>query len=313
MRKTAVVFAPATIANVAVGFDILGFPIESVGDQITVERVEVQQGQLPVSISEIQGVETALPKDPAQNTATVGLLQLVKDLKLTHGFRVSIRKGIPLGSGMGGSAASSVGALVAANALLDVSLSKDVLLKYALMGEYVASGSAHPDNVAPCLYGGLTLVSAIDPIATISIPFPAEIICVLVHPHIRLDTRVSRSVLKPEIPMTAFVRQSANLAGFIAGCFQKDLKQIAKSLQDVIVEPQRAALIPGFHSVKKAAIQAGALGCSISGSGPSIFAWTKNSEVAAKVRNAMMGSLKNENVEADSWISPVSQQGARLI
>src|SRR2546429_1016383 len=216
--NAATVFAPATVANVAVGFDFPGFAIEGVGEVVTVSKIERD----PVLISEIV-VNTGslsdleLPSDPKQNAATAGLTKLRADLKLEFGFEVSLRKGIWIGSGMGGSAASAVGAIVAANELLPDRLSKAQLLKYALAGEEAASGSAHSDNIAPCLFGGLTLVIGNDPVRVVSIPVPKEILTVLVHPRHRVETRRARDILKTQVPLSDHVRQSAPLGGFVAG------------------------------------------------------------------------------------------------
>jgi len=313
--NVATAFAPATVSNVAVGFDILGFAIEGVGDVVTVSKIE----QPAVLISEIVDntgslSEIALPSDPKQNAATAGLTKLRADLKLKFGFEVRLRKGIAIGSGMGGSAASAVGAVVAANELLPRRLSKAQLLKYALVGEQAASGSAHADNIAPCLFGGLTLVIGNDPVRVVSIPVPKEILTVLVHPRHRVETRQARDILKTEVPLADHVRQSAHLGGFIAGCYSNDLDLIKESFRDLLIEPQRAALIPALAEVKEAALRNGALGASISGSGPSVFAWATSPDLASKVRDAMLQAYAAKGlVEVNSWISPVSMQGARII
>jgi len=313
--NAATAFAPATVANVAVGFDILGFAIEGVGDVVTVSKIE----QPAVSISEIVDnsgslSDLELPSAPDQNAATAGLAKLRADLKLTFGFEVSLRKGIAIGSGMGGSAASAVGSMVAANELLPDRLSKAQLLKYALVGEQAASGSAHADNIAPCLFGGLTLAIGTDPVRVVSIPVPKEILTVLVHPRHRVETRRARDILKTEVPLADHVRQSAHLGGFVAGCYSNDLDLIKESFRDLLIEPQRAALIPALAEVKEAALSNGALGASISGSGPSVFAWATSSETASRVRDAMLQAYRTKGLEeVDSWISPVSTQGARII
>lgn len=265
--ESATAFAPATVGNAAVGFDILGFAVEGVGDRVTVARTPSRE----VTIGDITGVTGAaeISRDPARNTATVGLIEMISELTLPHGFRVSIEKGIPLGSGMGGSAASAVGAVVAAQALLAAPLGQEALLRYALLGEYIASGSAHADNAAPCLYGGLTL--ALSDGEIVRVPVPEGIVCILVHPHLQLETRAMRGVLKREVPLVDCVRQSALLAGFISGCYAGDLGRIGKSLSDILIEPQRERFIPGFRAAKRAATEAGALGFSISGSGPERF------------------------------------------
>ncbi len=313
--NTATAFAPATVSNVAVGFDILGFAIEGVGDVVTVSKIE----RPAVLISEIIDntgslSEIELPSAPDQNAATAGLAKLRADLELKFGFEVSLRKGIWIGSGMGGSAASAVGAVLAANELLPHHLSKAQLLKYALVGEKAASGSAHSDNIAPCLFGGLTLVLGNDPVRVVSIPVPKEILTVLVHPRHRVETRRARDILKTEVPLADHVRQSAHLGGLIAGCYSNDLNLIKESFRDVLIEPQRAGLVPALTEVKEAAMRNGALGVSISGSGPSIFAWATSPQTASEVRDAMLQAYRTRGlVEVESWISPVSTQGARVV
>lgn len=312
-KKSAIAFAPATVANVAVGFDILGFPLDAVGDTVTVERVDPAPGTQPtVTLAGTDGVVSNLPADPERNTATFPLIRLRSDLGLPFGFRVSVRKGIPLSSGMGGSAASSVGALTAANALLPEPLPREDLLKYALMGEELASGSPHGDNAAPCLLGGLTLLRSLDPVEAIRIPLPEALRVVLVHPHRELDTRSSRGILPRELPLKEYVAQSSRLASFIAACYSGDLDLLARSLKDSLVEPRRAPLIPAFHSVQRAALQAGALGCSISGSGPSVFALCRSDDQAERVRRAMAAAWDAAGVPCDSWTGPVSRSGARI-
>jgi homoserine kinase len=207
-----------------------------------------------------------------------------------------------------------VGALVAANSLLDHPLSEAALADYALLGEQAASGAVHADNIAPCLFGGLTLVVSLHPVRCVSIPAPAEIRTVLIHPRLRIDTKNSRSILRSEIPLADHVKQSANLGAFIAGCYGNDLEMIKHSLSDLIIEPQRAPLITGFKEVKAAAMACGAIGAGISGSGPSVFAWVPSSEAAAQVRQAMIDAFKSHGLtEVDSWISPISRRGATII
>lgn len=306
---SATAYAPAGVGNVAVGFDVLGHALEAVGDRVTVTRTEARG----VTISGITGCDEPLPLDADRNTATVGLVALANELDLPFGFEVRIEKGIPLGSGMGGSAASAVGGLVAANALLDTPLQPMELLRYCLMGETAASGSAHADNIAPGLLGGMTLVRSMDPLDVVRVSVPDEILCVLVHPHLRLDTRVARGVLPGEIPIGLYVKQSANLAGFVVGCEQGDLALISRSFADLVVEPHRAPLIRGFAAVKAAAMDAGSLGCSISGAGPSLFAWCVGETVAVSVRDAMVDAFACEGVASDGFVSPVNAPGARVV
>lgn len=305
--KSVKVFAPATVANVAVGFDLLGFPIEGVGDIVSVSLTK----ESGVHLKSVSGSKK-IPTDARKNTATVGLFEFISDLKLDAGFEVSIEKGIPLSSGMGGSAASAVGAVVAANALLSKPLKKNELLRYALCGEEAASGTAHADNITPCLFGGLTLAAETGKMPTV-IPVPKKIFCVLVHPDLELSTKKARSVLKGDVSIDNHVKQSANLANFISGCYESDFERIRSCMQDILIEPQRKYLIPGFDSVKSAALQAGALGCSISGAGPSLFAWAPSRSSAKQIERAMNAAFQTCGVKTDSWVSPISLRGARII
>ena len=303
-------FAPASVANVAVGFDILGFAFDAVGDFVTLKKIN-SPGK--IEIESITGMAN-LPYDEKKNTATIGLLKMLQEEQLSFGFKVHIHKGIPLSSGMGGSAASSVAAVVAANAFLPTPLSRSKLLKYALEGESAISGSFHADNVAPCLFGGLTLIrSTDDPIEVISIP-PPKVYCVLVHPDCQVETKYARSILRPNITLKQSVQQSAHLGSFIAGCFKQDLELIRRSCHDFIIEEQRAHLVPGFHDVKNAALEVNALACSLSGSGPTIFALAENQQSALLIQEAMLLAFKKNGIsKLDSWISPMSTQGARIM
>jgi homoserine kinase len=301
-------FAPATVANVAIGFDILGHTVEAVGDRVRVRRIEAPE----VRIAKITGVAGELPVDPPKNTAGRAVQALHSALGLAYGFELEIDKGIPLSSGMGGSAASAVAAVVAANALLEEPLSRLQLLKFAMEGEIVASGSAHLDNIAPSLFGGLVLTVGIDHPRVKQIPVPPSLRCVLIHPHMHLGTREARAILKTDVTRSDFVWQTANLAGFISGCYSNDLDMIRESFDDVIIEPQRHQLIPGFKDVKRGAMSAGALGCSISGAGPTIFAWSEI-QYAEAVRGAMVAAFAAHDLVADHWISTIENYGARVV
>jgi len=309
MGDTIQAFAPATVANVAVGFDMLGFAIAGVGDSVTVRREPSVAG---VSIESLEGVVTDLPRDPERNTASAALLAMRKDLGIEDGFRISIVKGIPLGSGMGGSAASAVAAVVAANGLLEAPLETERLLPYCLAGEQVASGAAHADNAAPCLLGGLIAVVGHDPARVVRVPVPEGLVCVLVHPHLQIETRQARAALRQEVPLSLAVRQSMFLGGFLAGCFTGDTELIGRSMVDLLAEPTRAALIPGFEEARAGALSQGAIGMAISGSGPSVFAWTTGA-AAERVRNAMQQAFSDKGLETDAWVGPIVSQGARLL
>lgn len=305
-RATA--FAPASVANVAIGFDILGFAVDALGDRITVTRSKTPG----VRIVAQSGIAGDLPTDPERNTAGRALLALNVAAKPAFGFDMQIEKGIPLGSGLGGSAASAVGAVVAANALLAKPFTKLELLKFAMQGEVVASGSMHVDNIAPCLFGGLTLTVGIDDPRIKRIPVPKGICAVIAHPHMFLSTKQARAILKRDVSMADFVWQTANLAGFLSGCYTDDLDLIRECLNDVVIEPQRRQLIPGFGAVHAAAIAAGALGCSISGAGPTMFAWSLAAHAEA-VRATMVAEFARSGIETDHWVVPVESDGARIV
>jgi homoserine kinase len=305
-RATA--FAPASTSNLAVGFDLLGHPLAEYGDRVTVARTSARG----VVIGAVTGCAGPLPDDPAANTAGAAVLRLLADHAPELGVSISIDKGIPLGSGIGGSAASAVAAVVAANALLPRQLTPAELFPYALAGEAVASGAVHGDNVAPSLFGGLVLVRSAEPADVVPLPAPAALRCVLVLPELSLNTRDARAVLPREVPLHDLIHQCANLAGVVAGCCTGDLALIGRSLRDCVVEPHRARLIPGFHAVQAAAMEAGALGCSISGAGPSVFAWCVGDEDAARARGAMVAAFEGSGVRSRGWVSPVDGPGARL-
>ncbi|HZF15265.1 MAG TPA: homoserine kinase [Steroidobacteraceae bacterium] len=301
-------FAPASVGNVGVGFDILGQSVEAIGDRVTLRRSATPG----VRIERITGIAEKLPLEAARNTAGRALLAMQEELGLEFGFEVTIEKGIPLGSGLGGSAASAVGAVVAANELLPAKLTRLELLKFAMQGEQVASGSIHVDNIAPSLFGGLVLTVGIDNPRIKQIPVPPDIRCVLVHPHMFLSTREARSILKTTCELSDVIWQTANLAGFIAGCYTNDLAMIRDAFEDVIIEPQRQALIPGFALVKAAARSAGALGCSISGAGPTVFAWCESRDAPA-IRDRMVRAFADHKLGSDHWISATSLSGASIV
>lgn len=308
IRQRATAFAPGTVGNVGIGFDILGHTVQSVGDRVTAERVTAPG----VHIRSISGVAIDLPKDAEHNTAGKAVMSLWQSAGARGGVQLDIVKGIPLGSGLGGSAASAVAAVVAANALLDVARPPLELLKFAMHGEHVASGSIHVDNIAPSLFGGLVLTVGIDNPRIKQIPVPAAIRCVLVHPHMFLSTRDARGILSRSVSLSDFVWQTANLAGFISGCYSNDLDMIRDAFQDVVIEPQRQALIPGFKDVRAAAMAQGALGCSISGAGPSVFAWCEEPR-ALETRDAMVAAFADHGLASDPWITSIEPAGARIL
>lgn len=302
------VFAPATVGNAAVGFDILGFAVDGIGDRITVKKISEPK----VVIESITGFPNTIPLEPAKNTAGCAVAAFIRERKLKHGYTISIKKGIPLSSGLGGSAASAVGAVVGANALLDHPLAKEDLIPYILEGEAVSSGSPHADNAVPCLMGGLTLILPTDPPSVVPIPVPDGISVVVVHPHLEIPTKEARAILRPDLHLKTHILQSANLAGFIAGCFKNDLKLLRQTLMDVLIEPQRSKLIPGFDAAKQAAMELGAIGFSISGSGSTVFAWSDSKQNAEQVKNAIVKAFLDHELSADAWVTSLCHEGARV-
>lgn len=305
-RLEAKAFAPASVGNAAVGFDVLGHSLAGPSDVATVRRIAAPE----VRLLPIRGVVTDLPMDPARNTAGAALLSLRAAAKVRFGFEVSLEKGIPLGSGLGGSAASAVAALVAANALLPKPLSREALYPHALAGEAVASGSAHGDNVGPQLLGGLVIAGHA---RLVKVPAPKRLWAAVVHPHAVLETKVARAALAEPYAIGAVVPQLERLSLVLAGCYAKDLTLIALGLEDVLVEPRRAHLIAGFAEVKAAALKAGALGASISGAGPSVFAWCDGEAKAKRVGAAMRKAFAAVPVASDVFLSPVNGPRAELM
>ncbi|MBL8297986.1 MAG: homoserine kinase [Rhodanobacteraceae bacterium] len=306
MRAQATAFAPASVGNIGVGFDILGHSIAGAGDRATVRRI----AELEVRIDAIRGSAIALPMEAAANTAGAALIALREALQLPYGFAIELDKGIALGSGMGGSAASCVAALVAANALLDEPLPAAALYPFAVTGEAVASGGRHGDNVGPMLLGGVVLATAEQVVA---VPVPAEWTCVLVHPDAVLETRRARAALAGAYELKEFVAQSANLSLVLAGCWRGDAALVRAGLNDVLVEPRRAPLITGFAAVKQAALAGNALGASISGAGPSVFAWFESSAQASAAAPAMAAAFATAGFTSQTYISPVAGPAAQVI
>ncbi|RZA34664.1 MAG: homoserine kinase [Lysobacteraceae bacterium] len=299
-------FAPASVGNVGVGFDILGHVIEGVGDTVGVRRIEAPE----VRIAAIRGATVDLPLQAPANTAGAALIAMREALGLPFGFEVEIDKGIPLGSGMGGSAASCVAALVAANALLQTPLSRQALYPFALTGEAVASGGRHGDNVGPMLLGGLVLSTDE---RLVRVPVPAAWYSVLVHPDAILETRRAREALQGHYALGEFVAQSTHLALLLAGCHAGDAELVRAGLRDVLVEPRRAPLIIGFAAAKQAALQAGAMGASISGAGPSVFGWFETRAQAEAAAPAIQAAFADAGFDSQAWVSPVDSPGAKLL
>lgn len=309
MRSSATAFAPASVGNIGVGFDLLGHAIDGPRDLATVRRIDAPEVRIDAIRGQVAGVG-ALPLDAAANTAGRALLSLRARLALPFGFAVELEKGIPLGSGLGGSAASCVAALVAANALLDAPLAREALYDFALDGESASSGSRHGDNVAPMLLGGVALATAT---RALRIDVPHWLHAVVVHPDQVLETRRSRAVLAEPYPLRDLVAQTAHLAQFLLGLQRGDASLIREGLHDVLVEPRRAPLIPGFAQVKAAALDHDALGSSISGGGPSVFAWFDSKSAAERAAPAMRQAFVDAGFDARAYVTPVNAPCAEVI
>jgi homoserine kinase len=303
-------FAPATVANVACGFDIFGFAIEEPGDV-----VEIKKRDAPgVVIMDITGDEGRLPRQAEKNAVTVVMLHLLKHLGIKDfGCEVVLHKNMPLGSGMGSSAASAVAGVVAMNELLGNPLSRQQLLPFAMEGEKIASGSAHADNVGPSLLGGFVVIRSYNPLDIFTIPIPDDLYCTLVHPDIEINTKDARFILRNEVSLKNTIAQMGNVAGLVAGLMKADYELIGRSMVDVIIEPVRSILIPEFNEVKQAAIANGALGCSISGSGPSMFALSKGKANAESAGLAMQQKFANAGIESSMHVSGINKNGAVIL
>ena len=300
------VFAPATVANVACGFDIFGFALEAPGDELTVSL----SNSSGIHITRITGDGGALSLDPHKNTAGVSVLKFLKHLNSQQGIEIELNKKMPLGSGLGSSAASAVGSLFAVNILLGNPLTPKELLPFAMEAEKVACGTAHADNAAPALLGGFVLIRSYAPLDVIQIPCNLDLYCTILHPKIEIRTEMARKILKQEISLQQHVVQSGNAAGLIAGLILGDADIVHRSLQDVIIEPIRAALIPGFNEIKKAALDEGALGCSISGSGPSLFALSTNP--SEKIGEKMAEACRKNGLDCDVYLSRINREGPKI-
>lgn len=309
MKKKVTVFAPATVANLGCGFDAMGLAIAAPGDELTL----IANDSRKLIIRSITGDNKKLSLDPKKNTAGVAIQALLHALELKKGFDIYLKKKMPLGSGLGSSAASAVAGVFALNELFGRPFSRKELIPFAMAGEKIASGAAHADNAAPCMLGGIVLVRSYDPFEVISLPSPGKLLVVVVHPDVEVLTKNSRAVLPEKIPMKDGIAQWSNTAALVSGLYTNDYGLIGRSVFDHVAEPYRAELIPCFTDVKAAALQQGALGCSISGSGPSIFAFCEGKKSAETVAKAMQAEFRKKKIRNTAYISTVNQKGVRVI
>ena len=312
MSEWVTAFAPASIGNVAVGFDMLGLALEGVGDRVQARRCDGEG----MRIAEVRGLDGQLhpylSTDAGSNTASIAAKALWDAQGGQGGVELKVHKGVPLQSGMGSSAASAVAAVVAVNALLDAPLEPEKLLAYALIGEQFASGGLHADNVAPSLLGGLVLCPQVLLPGIVRVPVPQGVSAVLLHPDLQVNTAQARRGLKKSCSMQDWIAQQGFLAGFIVACAQNDHELLARTLRDIVIEPQRKDNVPCFDAVKAAAGKAGAFGCSLSGSGPSIFALCAESQ-ARNLASAMEQACRAQGIACDSWVSPMTAPGASIV
>ena len=300
------VLAPATVSNVVCGFDCLGFALEGPCDEMTIRKISQRTVQI------INHDDYGLPTDPARNVAGVALNALMAAADLDHGFEVQITKLIKPGSGIGSSAASACGAVVAANRLLGDRFSQIELVELAMAGEMLASGSRHADNLAPCIFGGFTLVRSTEPLDIIPMDFP-PLFATIIHPQIEIKTSEARALLPKQVPLSEAIRNWSNLGSLVAALAKGDYSLISRSMEDTIVEPIRKSLIPKFDEVKSASLAAGALGGGISGSGPSIFMLSETEEVAEKVESAMRYAYNPTGIPYHTYVSRIHPAGVRFV
>lgn len=310
MRKPGIkVFAPASVSNVAVGFDILGFALDAPGDEIIV-REGTQPGLV---ITDIKGAKGKLPFDVMKNTAGYAAYKLLEYLKETdRPIEMEIHKKMPVGSGLGSSAASAAGGVFAVSEFLKTGLTKQELLPFAVAAEKMADGTYHADNAAPSLLGGMILIRDNDTLDFKKLPVPKGLYATVIQPDMQILTRDSRSILKEEVNFQAVIRQSGNLAAFVSAMYTSDYGLMSRSLQDLLVEPQRAHLIPHFYTLKEEAIRLGALGFSISGAGPSMFAMCDNSGVAEEIAKTATTIYNRHKIQTTTYISGINHEGTLL-
>lgn len=305
------VFAPATVANVCCGFDVFGFALCHPGDEVQISLHSHNKKE--AVIRSIKGDGGLLPYDPLKNSASVSVLALLAHLNLDGFVEIEIEKKMPLGSGLGSSAASAAAAVFGLNALLGFPLKKELLIPFAMEGEKACCGTAHADNVAPALLGGFTVIRSYSPLEVLSIPCHLPLYCSVLHPRIEILTTDARAVLPQSVSLQQLVKLTGNVAAVIAALMQADAALLSRALEDTVIEKVRAPLIPGYYSIKNSAIEAGALACGISGSGPSIFALSLSKEKGEAIGDAMVEACNKNGMAADLYVSELNPQGAIVI
>lgn len=309
-KKSIKVFAPATVANVVCGYDVLGFAVNQPGDEV-IMRLTDSKG---IIISKITGDNGKLPLNPAKNTVSASVQHYLNHIgRPDVGIDIELHKKMPIGSGLGSSSASTVAGLFAVNTLLDDLLTNKALVPFAMKGEELACGYGHADNVAPALMGGFVLIRSYDPLDIISLPFPEGMHAAVVYPEVDVPTKDARQMIRSKVLLKDAVTQWGNVAGLVSGLFMKDYDLIGRSMTDILVEPTRSILIPDFSKLKSLALRNGAVGFGISGSGPSVFALTKDEETATKITKKLQQHLQSISINSLSFVSEVNKQGPIIL
>ena len=310
MKDSVKVFAPATVANVVCGFDVLGFAVNEPGDEV-IMRVNSKPG---LTISKITGDNGRLPLDPLKNTVSVSVQHYLQSIgRADVGFDIELHKKMPIGSGLGSSSASTVAGLFAAKTLLGDETDVVKLLPFAMKGEEMACGHGHADNVAPALMGGFVLIRSYEPLDIVRLPHPKELYCAIVFPDVDVPTREAREIIRNKIQMKDAVTQWGNIAGLVSGLFMDDIDLIGRSMKDILVEPVRSMLIPDFYKMREMAMTMGAVSFGISGSGPSVFSFTRDEETARKITHKLQEHLTNINIGSNGYVSAINDEGPKIM
>lgn len=311
MEKDQVrVFAPATVANIVCGFDVLGFALDEPGDEVYMRRIN----KPGVHLVQVTGDDGRLPRETTKNTVSASVLSYLQHVGRTDiGVEIELHKQMPIGSGLGSSAASTVAGLFAINTLLGTPLSRQELLPFAVQGEELACGHGHADNVTPALMGGIVLIRGYDPIDVVKLPAPPSLFASVVFPHVDVPTRDARQMIRTKVALKDAVTQWGNIAGLVAGFFNNDYELIGRSMHDVLIEPTRAILIPEFYEMRRVAMELGALGFGISGSGPSVFAFARSEEIAARITAGVQKLLNQQGIGSNGYVSGINTTGPKEI
>jgi homoserine kinase len=310
MKNSIKVFAPATVANVVCGFDVLGFAVNEPGDEV-IMRLTNKPG---ITISKITGDNGRLPLDPLKNTVSVSVQHYLQSISREDiGLDIELHKKMPIGSGLGSSSASTVAGLYAAKTLLGDDTDAVKLLPFAMKGEEMACGHGHADNVAPALLGGFVLIRSYDPLDIVKLPHPKELYCAIVFPDVDVPTREARQIIRNKIQMKDAVTQWGNIAGLVSGLFMNDIDLIGRSMKDILVEPVRSMLIPDFYKMREMAMNMGAVSFGISGSGPSVFAFTRDEETAQQITRKLQQHLTSIHIGSNTYVSDINDKGPRII